>query len=371
MMRYQRVSPDYLPLTNTKKPYLRPSPSRSIDNGGTATTAAISTGVGRFNGTSTTISSSNLDGVPKGFRFRSTSITTATQQQQEEDLSHDSTTNPSGSGGGGDGLLQWGQRKRSRASRTEIRSVSVAAADDSSSSSGQNLIQSNRIQRRSTNLIMPPPSLSSSPLCGGGGRSTNPRSGFVIGKESSRFVPTRHLEDRSVTGSPSRNIGVSGGRMVSRSANGGLKRSTPSPEKTETRSNGKDHHHHHQRQNGLDNHHQRMNRSESTAQIHSEIETNNGEKTTTQVEFKEWPRIYIALSRKEKEEDFLAMKGTKLPHRPRKRAKNIDKGLQFCFPGMYMSDLNKSRYEVREKKSAKKQKRRGLKGMENLDSDSE
>ncbi|KFK31626.1 hypothetical protein AALP_AA6G137200 [Arabis alpina] len=371
MMRYQRVSPDYLPLTNTKKPYLRPSPSRSNEN---AKTTAISTGGGRFNGggTSTSIinTSSNLDGVPKGFRFRSTSTTT----QQPQDLSNDSAANPSRNTG--DGLLQWGQRRRSRASRAEIRSVTVAVAaataDDSSSSSGQSLIPSNKIQRRSTNPSMPPPSMSPSSLCGGG-RSTNQRNGFVIGKESSRFIPTRHLEDRSVTGSPSRNIGVvGGGRMVSRSANVGSKRSPPSPDKTETRSNGKDHHQN-QRQNGLDHnhHHQRTNnRLESTAQIHTEIETNNGEKTTA-VEVIEWPRIYIALSRKEKEEDFLAMKGTKLPHRPRKRAKNIDKGLQFCFPGMWLSDLNKSRYEVREKKSVKKQqKRRGLKGMEN-DSDSE
>lgn len=42
----------------------------------------------------------------------------------------------------------------------------------------------------------------------------------------------------------------------------------------------------------------------------------------------EWPKIYVALSRKEKEDDFLAMKGTKLPHRPKKRAKNIDRTLQ-------------------------------------------
>lgn len=41
-----------------------------------------------------------------------------------------------------------------------------------------------------------------------------------------------------------------------------------------------------------------------------------------------WPRIYVSLSRKEKEDDFLAMKGTKLPQRPKKRAKNIDRSLQ-------------------------------------------
>ncbi|KAF8089850.1 hypothetical protein N665_0496s0056, partial [Sinapis alba] len=107
---------------------------------------------------------------------------------------------------------------------------------------------------------------------------------------------------------------------------------------------------------------------------HPELETsNNGEREkATQVEVTEWPRIYIALSRKEKEEDFLVMKGTKLPHRPRKRAKNIDKSLQYCFPGLWLSDLPKNRYDVREKKNVKKQqKRRGLKGMEDLDTDSE
>lgn len=84
----------------------------------------------------------------------------------------------------------------------------------------------------------------------------------------------------------------------------------------------------------------------------------------------ELPRIYISLSRKEKEDDFLVMKGTKLPQRPKKRAKNVDKSLQFVFPGMWLSDLTKSRYEVREKKCVKK-RRRGLKGMESMDSDSE
>lgn len=52
----------------------------------------------------------------------------------------------------------------------------------------------------------------------------------------------------------------------------------------------------------------------------------NGDKVTFEVV--EWPRIYLTLSRKEKEDDFLAMKGTKIPQRPKKRAKNIDRTLQ-------------------------------------------
>jgi hypothetical protein len=38
-------------------------------------------------------------------------------------------------------------------------------------------------------------------------------------------------------------------------------------------------------------------------------------------------RIYTTLSRKEKEEDFLAMKGTKLPVRPKKRPKAVEKAV--------------------------------------------
>lgn len=34
-----------------------------------------------------------------------------------------------------------------------------------------------------------------------------------------------------------------------------------------------------------------------------------------------WPKLVITLSSKEKEEDFMAMKGCKLPQRPKKRAK--------------------------------------------------
>ena len=40
-----------------------------------------------------------------------------------------------------------------------------------------------------------------------------------------------------------------------------------------------------------------------------------------------WPKLYISLSSKEKEEDFLAMKGCKPPQRPKKRAKLIQRTL--------------------------------------------
>lgn len=40
-----------------------------------------------------------------------------------------------------------------------------------------------------------------------------------------------------------------------------------------------------------------------------------------------WPKFVIALTNKEKEEDFMAIKGSKLPQRPKKRAKLIQRTL--------------------------------------------
>ncbi|KAK3149006.1 hypothetical protein QOZ80_3AG0211650 [Eleusine coracana subsp. coracana] len=81
------------------------------------------------------------------------------------------------------------------------------------------------------------------------------------------------------------------------------------------------------------------------------------------------PRFFIALSNKEKEEDFMAMKGCKLPHRPKKRPKLMQKCLLMVSPGAWLSDLSHERYEVREKKSSRK-RARGLKAL-NMESDSE
>lgn len=51
------------------------------------------------------------------------------------------------------------------------------------------------------------------------------------------------------------------------------------------------------------------------------------------MDFFQWPKFLVSLSRKEKEDDFLAIKGTKLPVRPKKRSKLMDKAISvsvFC-----------------------------------------
>ncbi|XP_062206637.1 uncharacterized protein LOC133908574 isoform X1 [Phragmites australis] len=83
-----------------------------------------------------------------------------------------------------------------------------------------------------------------------------------------------------------------------------------------------------------------------------------------------WPNVTIALTNKEKEEDFLVFKGSRPPHRPKKRVKAIQKTINLVCPGTWLCDLTLERYEVREKKASKKRPR-GLKAMQNMDSDSE
>ncbi|PWA79194.1 hypothetical protein CTI12_AA207520 [Artemisia annua] len=83
-----------------------------------------------------------------------------------------------------------------------------------------------------------------------------------------------------------------------------------------------------------------------------------------------WPKLYIALTSKEKEEDFMAMKGCKPSHRPKKRAKMIQRTILLVSPGAWLTDMCQERYEVREKKTAKKRPT-GLKAMGSMESDSE
>jgi len=49
------------------------------------------------------------------------------------------------------------------------------------------------------------------------------------------------------------------------------------------------------------------------------------------------PKFMIALTNKEKEEDFMAIKGSKLPQRPKKRAKFIQRTLNVC--PLFLSSL--------------------------------
>ncbi|XP_039117368.1 uncharacterized protein LOC120253135 isoform X2 [Dioscorea cayenensis subsp. rotundata] len=346
MMRYHRVSPDYLPVSNGKKPNptLRPFKEEDPD---------------RFPNFSS--SPSTFD--PKSLRFRSTTTTTITTTtstpSQEPQLPHlqpspDAPTPPAPksqphheiiNGSGGDVLLQWGHNKRSRGSRAERR----AAAVDESSGLTRPMV---KIQRRSGALSLAVMPL---PQCGSYSRGGNLRP-CMPSRESSSSLLSRSLDERS--SGPGEHL-----RSDKRCPRSPPQHKAPkmgscgTATATATTANG-------------------CSALNSDAKPPSDQETGGIAAGNAHLLEKpnldqfEWPRIYISLSRKEKEDDFLAMKGTKLPQRPKKRAKNVDKTLQYCFPGMWLSDLTRGRYEVREKKCVKK-KRRGLKGMESMESESE
>ncbi|PKA59066.1 hypothetical protein AXF42_Ash001159 [Apostasia shenzhenica] len=231
----------------------------------------------------------------------------------------------------GDVLLQWGHRKRLRCSRSESR----AAGDAESSGPSRNGFKPQRrcsirsAAAAAATFADAPPSCSTTTANLAARISTKDRSGVSTRGEKRSFPSPMAL-----AASPARNGCIAAAGDSSANSDSARQRSV----------------------------------DQFGCAAASAAAGGGAEKTKAdQIEL---PRIYISLSRKEKEEDFFAMKGTKLPQRPKKRAKNIDRTLQYCFPGMWLSDLTRARYEVREKKSVKK-KKRGLKRMDSMDSDSE
>ncbi|XP_042442740.1 uncharacterized protein LOC122027797 isoform X3 [Zingiber officinale] len=234
----------------------------------------------------------------------------------------------------GDVLFQWGHRKRSRWLRTEARASSVAApAAAEGSESPAHSRQMVKLQRRSSAAPAAAAALALPTPCGPYATRTRP---CHPGRDSRASLANRSVEDRSEGRARPEKRSPPEKVLRSPPIAFGSDAADPDPKQLPLASDSKP----------------------STA------------KERINLDHFEWPRIQLCLSRKEKEDDFLAMKGTKLPQRPKKRAKNIDRTLQYCFPGMWLSELTRGRYEVREKKCVKK-KRRGLKGMESLDSDSE
>ncbi|XP_051225421.1 uncharacterized protein [Lolium perenne] len=344
MMRYQRLSPDCLPLTNGggSGGVARKPASRSFRDEDAP--AAASTDGSRQ---ASYLAASQPDSKPSRPRAPQPPASSAARspardhglhQHQHHPSDSSDTASPSSTGGAvtGDVLLQWGHNKRSRCRRD-----SSAASSAASPSSQRRQALGGKIQRRasapSSEKLMPPPPATAT-------RGSNLRSSSSFPPRAAGGDATTHQPPPHHHGREERSGGVQ-------------KRSSPDKAHSSKPTTAVDHHH-------MDSKNSNHHPYHDSPVLHG----NGGEKLV--VERFELPRIYISLSRKEKEDDFLAMKGSKLPQRPKKRAKNVDKSLQFVFPGMWLSDLTRGRYEVREKKCVKK-RRRGLKGMETMDSDSE
>ncbi|XP_034891012.1 uncharacterized protein [Populus alba] len=157
-------------------------------------------------------------------------------------------------------------------------------------------------------------------------------------------------------------------------SNGGGLRRIASPDKGthDERSNNNHHHHHSSNNHENHNHNNKSAASSDSKKGGRSSSGGSGEPPPPPPPPPPvWPpKFVIALTNKEKEEDFFAFKGSKLPQRPKKRAKFIQRNLNLVSPGAWLCDLTLERYEVREKKITKKRPR-GLKAMGNMDSDSD
>lgn len=108
-------------------------------------------------------------------------------------------------------------------------------------------------------------------------------------------------------------------------SNGGAMRGIVSPD----RDKKSHHHHHHQHhQHNNDNHNHKSAASSETAHDSKKGGSSSGSGDAAAAPPMVWPpKFVIALTNKEKEEDFMAIKGSKLPQRPKKRAKFIQRTL--------------------------------------------
>ncbi|XP_039058146.1 uncharacterized protein LOC120201642 [Hibiscus syriacus] len=60
------------------------------------------------------------------------------------------------------------------------------------------------------------------------------------------------------------------------------------------------------------------------------------------------PKFSVSLSKKEIEQDFMAITGRRPPGRPKKRARHVQKQLDSLFPGMWLSEVSEDSYKVPE-----------------------
>ncbi|XP_054817556.1 uncharacterized protein LOC129317211 isoform X2 [Prosopis cineraria] len=241
-----------------------------------------------------------------------------------------------------DFVLQWGNRKR-------LRCMKIQVKDDSSATVHRTTV---RVDRR---VVKDPPNHSTPPI-------PNTATASTTHSHSNRY-PNLRQRSSSPQQPPPRILRNSESSSAMRGQTNGGVRGIASPDRGAHDKRGSHHNNNH--------HHHDNNKSAASSDTAHDSKKGGSPSGSGDAAPPVWPpKFVIALTNKEKEEDFLAIKGSKLPQRPKKRAKFIQRTLNFVSPGAWLCDLTLERYEVREKKISKKRPR-GLKAMGTMDSDSE
>lgn len=274
-------------------------------------------------------------------------ITPSTTSLREKHLLGDGSVRPPQSA---DFVLRWGNRKRLRCMKIQVKNESTPVT--------RTTVRVDRRVVRSDN--------NSNTLIGSGNHPSNGQFNLRQRAASPAQPPVRIL--RNTEGASSGMKGHNSNNNINnnnnnQNSNGGMRGLLASPERE--KKGGAHAHHQDNMINGNGNGNGNGGRTASS-------ETKGGGTSSGGGSEMVWPpKFVIALTNKEKEEDFLAIKGSKLPQRPKKRAKFIQRTLNLVSPGGWLCDLTLERYEVREKKISKKRPR-GLKALGNyMESDSD
>ncbi|KAL2516852.1 Protein of unknown function (DUF1639) [Abeliophyllum distichum] len=258
-----------------------------------------------------------------------------------------------------DFVLQWGNRKRLRCMKSQIKGqngfsdlASLAPVQRTTSRVDRQVVRSDKKNYN---------------------KDSNP------GKQNNKSNGVNGYSNLRQSASPSRRIlrNLESSIGMRGQSNGTRKLASPDrggggKDKKGTASNNNSHRHHHRNNENNNDDHRHCGGSGGSASPETAAEGKKGGSSSGSDGIPVvWPpKFVIALTNKEKEEDFMAIKGSKLPQRPKKRAKFIQRTLNLVSPGAWLCDLTLDRYEVREKKVSKKRPR-GLRAMGNMGSDSE
>ncbi|XP_044463988.1 homeobox protein 10-like isoform X2 [Mangifera indica] len=222
-----------------------------------------------------------------------------------------------------DFVLQWGNRKR-------LRCMKVQVKDDSAAPAHRTTVRVVRTDKDTSNQPTAATANSNGSNLHGNGYYSNLRQRPCSPPPPPPQRILRNSENSSAMRGQSNGVGVRGFASPDRGAH----------DKRGTRNNNHQNSNHHN-----NNHNHDYNKSGGSSETAHDSKKGGSSSASGEAAPPVWPpKFVIALTNKEKEEDFMAIKGSKLPQRPKKRAKFIQRTLN---------------------------RPRGLKAMGNMDSDSE